>query len=79
MLSFGDAFTGYNQCKMQLDNKGKITFITNDRLYCYKVMLFELKNIGTTYQRMMNKVFVERMGRNIMVYVDDILMNSKDP
>ena len=48
-------------------------------MYCYKVILFELKNVSATYQRVMNKVFVEQIGRNINVYVDDILVNSKDP
>ena len=42
-------------------------------------MPFNLKNIGATYQRMMNKVFADQIRRNMEVYVDDILVKSKDP
>ena len=79
MLSFEDAFTGYNQLKMHLDNENKIAFFTNERLYCYSVMPFGLKNVGTTSQRMMNKVFIKQIRRNMEVYVDDILVKSKGP
>jgi hypothetical protein len=50
VLSFMDAFSGDNQIKMLPDDKYKITFVTNQELYCYKVMSFGLKNVGTTYQ-----------------------------
>ena len=79
VLSFGDAFTRYNQLKIHPDDEDKIAFITNERVYSYKVMPFELKNVGATYQRMMNKVFVELIERNKEVYLDDILVKSKDP
>ena len=46
------------------------------RLFCYKVMLFGLKNVGATYQRLMNKMFTHQLGRNIQVYVDDMLVKS---
>ena len=42
-------------------------------------MSFSLKNVRVTYQRMMNKVFAELIGRNMEVYVNDILVKSKDP
>ena len=77
MLSFGDTFTKYNQLKMHLDDKDKIAFITNESIYCYRVMTFYLKNARATYQRIMNKVFPEQIERNIKVYVDDILIKSK--
>ena len=78
MLSFGDAFTKYNQINMHLDDEDKTTFITNEGIFCYRVMSFRLKNTGATYQRMMNKVFAEQIRRNMEVYVDDILVKSKD-
>ena len=47
-------------------------------LYCYKVMPFELKNAGATYQRLVNKMFSKQIGRNMEVYVDDMLVKSKE-
>ena len=64
---------------MHLDDKDKKAFITNERVHCYKVMPFGLKNAGVTYQRIMNKVFTMKIGRNMKVYIDDILVKFKDP
>ena len=50
--------------------------MTSQGLFCYKVMPFGLKNDGTTYQRLMNKMFAHQIGRNVQVYVDDILVKS---
>ena len=47
-------------------------------LYCYRVMPFGLKNIGATYQRLVNQMFNKQIGRNIEVYVDDMLVKSKE-
>ena len=57
LLSFMDAFSGYNQIMMHPSDQDKISFITGQGLYCYKVMPFGLKNAGATYQRMVNKLF----------------------
>ena len=46
LLTFMDAFSGYNQIKMVEKYQEKTTFITSQGLYCYKVMSFELKNVG---------------------------------
>ena len=54
-----------------------MTFITDEGVFCYKVMTFGLENVGVTYQRMMNKVFRNQIGRNLEVYVDDMLIKSK--
>ena len=37
-------------------------------------MSFELKNAWATYQRLMNKMFTHQIGRNVQVYVDDMLV-----
>ena len=49
LLTFMDAFSGYNQIKMTEEDQEKTTFITSQGFYCYKVMSFELKNAGATY------------------------------
>lgn len=46
------------------------------RTFGFQSMSFGLKNTGATYQRMMDKVFKEQIGRNLEVYVDDILVKS---
>ena len=53
-------------------------FITSQGLYCYKVMPFGLKNVGETYPRLVNKMFSKQMRRNMEVYVDDMLVKSKE-
>ena len=47
-------------------------------LYCYKIIPFGLKNAGATYQRLVNRMFFHQIGRNVEVYIDDILVKSKD-
>ena len=76
LLSFMDAFLGYNQIKMEEADQENTSFVTSQGLFCYKVMPFGLKNAGATYQRLMNKMFTHQIGRNVQVYVDDILVKS---
>ena len=72
-----DAFFGYNQIKMDEEDQEKTLFVTNQGLFCYKVMSFGLKNKGATYQRLMNKMFAHQIGRNVQIYVDDMLVKSR--
>ena len=74
ILSFMDAFSSYNQIKMNEEDQEKTSFVTSQRLFCYKVMSFGLKNAGAMYQRLMNKMFAHQIGRNVQVYVDDMLV-----
>ena len=53
------------------------SFIIDCRLYCYKRMSFDLKNTGTTYQRLVNTMLKDLIGKIIEVYVDDMLVKSK--
>ena len=78
LLAFMDAFAGYNQIKMAKEDQEKIAFITSQELYYCKVMPFKLKNVGVTYQRLVNKMFSKQIGRNMEVYVDDMLVKSKE-
>ena len=52
------------------------TFITDRGLYCYKVMPFGLKNVGATYQRLVDRFFAELLGVSMEVYIDDMLVKS---
>ena len=61
---------------MHLPNLEKTSFIMERGLYCYKVMLFGLKNIGATYQKLVNKMFRKMIGKTIEVYIDDMLVKS---
>lgn len=75
-LNFMDTFSGYNHIKMYEPDQEKITFITNQGLYYYRVMPFGLKNTKATYQRLVNEMFKGQIGRNVEVYVDDMLVKS---
>ena len=72
-----DAFSGYNQIQMAEEDQEKTAFITSQGLYCYRVMPFGLKNTRATYQRLVNQMFEKHIGRNVEVYVDDMLVKSK--
>ena len=76
LLSFMDAFSGYNQILMNPDDQEKTSFITKRGTYFYKVMPFGLKNAGATYQRLVNKMFSTQLGRTMEVYIDDMLVKS---
>ncbi|KAJ9544336.1 hypothetical protein OSB04_024043 [Centaurea solstitialis] len=77
LLTFMDAYSGYNQILMHTDDQEKTAFMTNKGIYCYKVMPFGLKNAGSTYQRLVNMMFEEYLGRTMEVYIDDMLVKSK--
>ena len=53
------------------------TFVTPIGNYHYKVMPFGLKNAGSTYQRMMIRIFEPQLGKNIEFYIDDMVVKSK--
>ena len=76
-MSFLDAFQGYHQIPLVADDQEKTAFVTPIGNYHYKVMPFGLKNAGSTYQRMMTKMFEPQLGRSIEVYIDDMVVKSK--
>ena len=76
-MSFMNAFSDYNQIKIDEADQEKTSFVTNQGFFYYKVMSFGLKNAGTTYQRLMNKMFAHQIGRNVQVYVDNMLVKSQ--
>ena len=77
ILSFMDAFLGYNQIPMYpLDSKNTV-FMTPFGTFYYNVMPFGLKNTRATYQRLVTKIFYPMLGKMTEVYIDDILVKSK--
>jgi hypothetical protein len=76
MLSFLDAYSGYNQIKLKKEDEEKIAFITPYDVLCYQVMPFGLKNAGATYQRMMQNYLESQIRRNIQVYIDDVVITT---
>ena len=76
-MSFLDAFQGYHQIPLALDDQEKTAFVTPVGNYHYKVMPFGLKNAGSTYQRMMTRMFESLLGKNMEIYIDDMVVKSK--
>ena len=76
-MSFLDAFQGYYQISLALEDQEKTVFVTPIGNYHYKVMPFGLKNAGSTYQRMMTRMFKPQLGKNIEIYIDDMVVKSK--
>ena len=76
-MSFLDAFQGYHQIPLAMDDQEKTYFVTPIENYHYKVMPSGLKNAGSTYQRMMTKMFASQIGKNIKVYIDNMVVKSK--
>ena len=76
-MSFLDAFQGYHQISLAAEDQEKTAFVTLIGNYHYKVMPFGLKNAGSTYQRMMTRMFEQQMGKNVEVYIDDMVVKSK--
>ncbi|GJT68198.1 reverse transcriptase domain-containing protein [Tanacetum coccineum] len=74
---FLDAYKGYHQIKMAKDDEDKTTFITSQGIFCYSKRRFGLKNARATYQRLVDKAFQKQIGRNLEVYVDDLVIKSR--
>nr|GEZ48082.1 reverse transcriptase domain-containing protein [Tanacetum cinerariifolium] len=67
-------FTDLN--KLAEPHEEKTAFHIGQGVYCYTKMPFGLKNVGATYQRLMDKAFESQIGRNIEVYIDDLVVKS---
>ena len=77
LYSFIDAAQGYHQIPMKKEDEEKTSFITYEHLYYYKVIPFGLKSAGATYQRLMNHVLRDHIGKNMEVYMDNIIVKSQ--
>ncbi|GAA0187092.1 hypothetical protein LIER_34380 [Lithospermum erythrorhizon] len=77
IFDFLDTSRGYHQILLDEGDQEKATFIIEYGLYCWRVMSFGLKNARATYQRMVNTIFKDQIGKNMEIYVDDMLVKSK--
>jgi hypothetical protein len=77
LLSFIDARSGYHQIPLAEVDQPATTFMTPFRCFYYVKMSFELKNAGGTYQRCMQSCFEGQIGRNLEVYINDIIIKTR--
>jgi hypothetical protein len=75
-LSFLDAYSGYNQIRMKVEDEEKMAFIMPYGVFCYMTMPFVLKNASATYQRCMQACLHDQIGENVQLYVDDIVVKT---
>jgi hypothetical protein len=78
VISFMDGNAGYNQICMAIEDISKIAFRCPGHIGLFEwiVMTFGLKNAGATYQRAMNYIFHELIGKIVEIYIDDVVIKS---
>jgi ribonuclease HI len=76
LMSLLDCYSGYHQIWMKKDDVPKTSFITPSETYCYLWMPKGLKNARGSFSRMTSKVLSSQIGRNVLTYVDDIIVKS---
>jgi hypothetical protein len=76
LMSLLDCYSGYHQIWMKKEDEPKTSFITSSGTYCYLQMPEGLKNVGGSFSRMTSKVLCTKIGRNVLIYVDDIIVKS---
>jgi hypothetical protein len=77
LLSFLDAYSGYHQISLTIDDEEKTAFITPFGIFCYTKMPFGLNNGRATYQKCIHIIFEPRIGRNVEAYIDDVVVKLK--
>jgi hypothetical protein len=78
ILGFMDGNTGYNQIFMAPEDIHKTAFWVPGAvgIFEYVVMTFGLKNAGATYQRAMNYIYHDLIGKLVEIYIDDVVVKS---
>jgi hypothetical protein len=72
-----DYFSGYHQIWLHREDEEKTSFITPFEMYCYLRMPEGLCNAGLTFCRMTKTVLKDQVDKNVLSYVDDIVVASK--
>ena len=73
-----DRRSGYHQIKIRAEDIPKMAFSTRYRLYEYLVMSFRLTNALAHFMYLMNSVFMPELDKFVVVFIDDILIYSKN-
>jgi hypothetical protein len=76
VMSLLDCYSGYHRIWMKKEDEPKTSFITPSGTYCYLRMPEGLKNAGGSFSRMIAKVLHSQLGKNILTYIDDIIVKS---
>jgi hypothetical protein len=77
MMSLLDCFSGFHQLWLRADDQEKTSFITPFGTFCFIRMPEGLSNASPTFCRMVAEALKDQLGRNILTYVDDIVVFSK--
>jgi hypothetical protein len=76
LMSLLDCYSGYHQIWMKKEEEPKTSFITPSGTYSYLRMPEGLKNAGGSFSRMTAKVLHSQIGRNVLTYVDEIIVKN---
>jgi hypothetical protein len=77
MMALLDCFSGYHKIWLHTEDEEKTSFITSFGTYCYLRMSEGLRNAGPTFCRMTKAALKDQVNRNVLSYVDDIVVVSK--
>jgi hypothetical protein len=77
IIALLDYFWGYHQIWLRREDEEKTSFITPFGTYCYMKMVEGLRNVGPAFCRMMKAAFKDHVSRNVLSYVNDIIVASK--
>jgi hypothetical protein len=78
LLCFLDCYSGCHQIAIKEEDQEKTAFITPFGAYCYTTMSFGLKNVGATYQRAIQACFKRQLNKNVVAYVDDVVVKTRN-
>ena len=70
---------GYHQISVKEEDRPKTAFITHKGLFLFNRMPFGLCNAPATFQRLMDSLFESKIGEELLVYLDDILVFAETP
>jgi hypothetical protein len=77
-MSLLDCFSDYHWIYMKEEDKASTSFITPFGTYCFVGMREGLKNTGSTFSRLTKKILEDQMGCNVITYVNDVVVASKN-